>query len=92
MKRQAAIFDVDGTIIHGNCTQIYVQYLLEEEIIEHADFAPYNFLRKTYSPENGDYNHIAQEAFKLLSKLKSKDLLSFWEKCFYSKVLNKLNK
>ena len=74
MDYKAVLFDVDGTIVNGNCTQIFIQYLLDERLVKNSDLSKYNRFLKNYSPLVDNNLEIANEAFTILSGVNKEEL------------------
>ncbi len=91
MERKAAIFDVDGTLVNGNCTQILLQFLFDNKGLKPEDLSFYNRILKSYSHKPEDKVSLATEAFKLLSSIDEVELLKHWELCFNAKIKNRFN-
>lgn len=91
MNVQAALFDVDGTIINGNCTDIFLQYLLDKNLIKQSDFIPLNRKYNLFLTSDIHYSEIIKEATRILSKLNIEEFRSCWRQCFQENVKNKFN-
>ena len=91
MDYKAALFDVDGTIVNGNCTQIFIQYLLDEGLVKNSDLSQYNRFLKNYSPLVGNNLKIAEEAFTILSGVSKQELTKTWKDCFRTRIKNRFN-
>jgi HAD superfamily phosphoserine phosphatase-like hydrolase len=91
MNYKIALFDVDGTIINGNCTQLFVQYLFEEKVVDKAYFKQYNRSLKNHSPLAEDDPKIKEEAFAIIARLGFEDLKRTWNKCFTTRIKHRFN-
>ena len=91
MNYKVALFDVDGTIINGNCTQIFIQYLFDEEIIHRTYFNQYYRILKQHLPLEENNPRIVKEAFAIISRLRLEEIRDAWNKCFSKLVINRYN-
>jgi HAD superfamily hydrolase (TIGR01490 family) len=91
MNNQAALFDVDGTIINGNCTKIFIQYLDDKNFIKQSDLIPFNKKCSLYLTSDSHYSEVIKEAIRVLSKLDIKEFRRHWRQCFQEDVKNKFN-
>ncbi len=90
-RQEIALLDVDGTIVNGNCTQLFIRFLLDKKLIEPDDLYYYQLLLRNYTPDEIRYQNIAHEAFKILAKIPLQNLLEWWEECFHSEVKKHFN-
>jgi len=91
MNNQAVLFDVDGTIINGNCTKIFIQYLYGKNFIKQSDLIPFNKKCSLYPTTDSHYSEVIKEAIIVLSKLHIKEFRKHWRQCFHEEVKNKFN-
>ena len=91
MALKAALFDVDGTIVNGNCTQIFLDYLFEMDLIRREDFILFNRKYKYKSGRRSIDQEMIRDALSLLSVLSLDDFRKQWENCFETKIKDKLN-
>ncbi|HNS16996.1 MAG TPA: HAD-IB family phosphatase [Bacteroidales bacterium] len=91
MPFKAALFDVDGTIVDGNCTRIFLDYLFEKGLINQADFILFDKKHQLFSRPEYDYRAIIEEALNLVSALTQADFQAQWNACYEEKVKNRLN-
>lgn len=91
MDYKIALFDVDGTIINGNCTDLFLQYLFDENQIDKNAYTFYHKHSRKHINYEANYLNIASEAFKILSELDLTTLSIHWENCFYTRIKKKFN-
>ncbi|NNF02448.1 MAG: hypothetical protein HKN22_07165 [Bacteroidia bacterium] len=87
MDYKAAIFDVDGTIIQGNSIELFIQYLLSEDLLNYQDLIKYHRALRTYTLTSKGFENVMIEAFELLSHIEKSKLPTFL-RTFYNKNLH----
>lgn len=91
MPLSAALFDVDGTIINGNCTKIFIQYLFEHRLIKQSDIIPFNKKYNFYYTSESDFPDIIIDALRIISKPDIGEFRRHWRQCFQLKVKEMFN-
>ena len=86
------IFDVDGTLVNGNCTYIFMRYLFENKIIEPEHFSAFNSKFNKYCSSGTLYSEIISESIQAMSVLGITQFRIHWKKCFDERVRMKFNK
>ena len=86
MTLKAALFDVDGTILNGNCTRIYLDYLFENNLVSRKNFILFDRKSKSHAEFGNDYLEIIEDALKLLAELTREDFLKHWKSCFDKRI------
>lgn len=89
---KAAIFDVDGTIINGNCNKIFIEYLFERNFVTQKDFIPFNKKYALYLKSEISYSEIIRESLNIFSRFKKDELIKLWNNCYVEIVAKKFNK
>lgn len=77
-----AVFDVDGTVVNGNCSKLFIEFLSKKNILSDSDISRYHLLIRKHDPNEENYLKIAEEAFLILSRINNDILLHYWGVCF----------
>ena len=72
MTIEAAVFDVDGTVIKGNCTYLFIRYLLNQGLIRHSELVAFHQAYRSYLSSSETLTKAIGEALKLLEKLRNR--------------------
>lgn len=91
MTLKAAIFDVDGTIVNGNCTRIFIRYLFENNLISQVDFNRFEIKCRRLYMVDDNYYEIILDALKILSGISLADFRKHWKVCFEKRIISNLN-
>ncbi len=92
MNKKAAIFDVDGTIINGNLTKIFIQYLFDKSLIERSDLARFNRSWNYFLSDQTTFFEVIHESVRVLSIIDQADFGIQWKTCFDEVVRKKFRK
>ena len=92
IKPDAVIFDVDGTIVNGNCTRLFIDHLYNKNRLSEEDIWNYTLLLKKHDPNNLEYSDIALEAFTILSRIDQDVLKKETAICAKESIIPKFNK
>ena len=88
---EAVIFDVDGTIVNGNCTKLLIDHLYAKKIISEEVLQVYKLLLKNHAAKVVDYYDLAVEAYDLLSQIDKSILLRESNICFTESIRPRFN-
>lgn len=71
---EAAVFDVDGTVIKGNCTYLFIRHLLNQGLIRHSELVAFHQAYRSFLSSREPITKAIGEALKLLEKLNPETL------------------
>lgn len=88
---KVVIFDVDGTLLNGNCTYIFMRYLFEKKIIEPKDFAAFNDKFNKYCLTSNPYSEIISESIRTMSAAGIKQIKYHLKLCYDERIKMNFN-